>query len=144
MADDGRMKLLAVTIALMLGTSIALADDKATFAALEKQLSGTKFTGVFTIDGKEGAPVKEEYTLLNVKKFGDGDLFIFRARVKYGKTDVTLSRSSRARTPPALRTTRPSHRAADFAAGSHVSEHRLRTLCFRSSPPAGPYTAQAT
>ena len=84
------MKLLAVTIALMLGTSIALADDKATFAALEKQLSGTKFTGVFTIDGKEGAPVKEEYTLLNVKKFGDGDLFIFRARVKYGKTDVTL------------------------------------------------------
>ena len=47
-------------------------------------------------------------------------------------------------TPPALRTTRPSHRAADFAAGSHVSEHRLRTLCFRSSPPAGPYTARAT
>lgn len=47
-------------------------------------------------------------------------------------------------TPPAPRTTRPSHRAADFAAGSHVSEHRLRTLCFRSSPPAGPYTARAT
>ena len=57
---------------------------------MEKQLSGTKFTGSFTIDGREGAPAKEEYTILNVKKIGKGDLFLFRARVKYGKTDITL------------------------------------------------------
>ena len=77
----------------MIGAGWSWADDapkKAKFAALEKQLSGTKFTGSFTIDGREGAPAKEEYTILNVKKIGEGDLFLFRARVKYGKTDITL------------------------------------------------------
>ena len=77
----------------MIGAGWSWADDapnKAKFAALEKQLSGTKFTGSFTIDGREGAPAKEEYTILNVKKIGKGDLFLFRARVKYGKTDITL------------------------------------------------------
>ncbi|MGY8650125.1 MAG: hypothetical protein ACKVKM_04855 [Verrucomicrobiia bacterium] len=87
------MKAFAAILALMIGAGWSWADDapkKAKFAALEKQLSGTKFTGSFTIDGREGAPAKEEYTILNVKKIGEGDLFLFRARVKYGKTDITL------------------------------------------------------
>lgn len=77
-------------MALVLGAGWGWADDAAKIAALEKQLSGTKFIGAFTIDGKKGAPAKEEYTILDVKKIGKGDLFLFRARVKYGKTDITL------------------------------------------------------
>jgi hypothetical protein len=87
------MKAFAAMLALVLGAGWCWADDAAKtakFAALEKQLSGTRFTGAFTIDGREGAPAKEEYTVLSVKKLGKGDLFLFRARVKYGKTDITL------------------------------------------------------
>ena len=77
-------------MALVLGAGWGWADDAAKIAALEKQLSGTKFIGAFTIDGKKGAPAKEEYTILDVRKIGKGDLFLFRARVKFGKTDITL------------------------------------------------------
>jgi hypothetical protein len=84
------MKTFAAMMALVLGAGWGWADDAAKIAALEKQLSGTKFIGAFTIDGKKGAPAKEEYTILDVKKIGKGDLFLFRARVKYGKTDITL------------------------------------------------------
>ena len=70
--------------------SLVLADDKQRNAALEKALTGTKFVGVFTIDGKEGVPAKEEYTILSVKKADEGDLWLFKARIKYGNQDVTL------------------------------------------------------
>ncbi len=69
---------------------LVLADDKQRNAALEKALSGTKFVGVFTIDGKEGVPAKEEYTILSAKKADVGDLWLFMARIKYGNKDVTL------------------------------------------------------
>jgi len=64
------MKAFAAMLALVLCAGWGWAEDAAKFAALEKQLSGTKFIGAFTIDGKEGAPAKEEYTILSVKKFG--------------------------------------------------------------------------
>ena len=70
--------------------SLQAADENARFAKFEKDMSGVKLVGLFTIDGREGAATKEEYTILNVKKIGKGDLFLFRARVKYGKTDITL------------------------------------------------------
>ncbi len=70
--------------------SLQAADENARFAKFEKDMSGVKLVGLFTIDGREGAPTKEEYTILSVKKIGKGDLFLFRARVKYGKTDITL------------------------------------------------------
>ena len=57
-------------MALVLGAGWGWADDAAKIAALEKQLSGTKFIGAFTIDGKKGAPAKEEYTILDVRKIG--------------------------------------------------------------------------
>ena len=69
---------------------LVLADDKQRNAALEKALTGTKFVGVFTIDGKEGVPAKEEYTILSAKKADVGDLWLFKARIKYGNQDVTL------------------------------------------------------
>ena len=70
--------------------SLQAADENARFAKFEKDMSGVKLVGLFTIDGREGAPTKEEYPILSVKKIGKGDLFLFRARVKYGKTDITL------------------------------------------------------
>ena len=45
--------------------------------------------GQFTIDGG-GKQAKEEYTILKVKKLPAKDLWLFTARVKYGKTDLTL------------------------------------------------------
>ena len=74
----------------MFCAGLVLADDKQRNAALEKALSGTKFVGVFTIDGKEGVPAKEEYTILSAKKADVGDLWLFMARIKYGNKDVTL------------------------------------------------------
>ena len=74
----------------MFCAGLVLADDKQRNAALEKALTGTKFVGVFTIDGKEGVPAKEEYTILSAKKADEGDLWLFMARIKYGNKDVTL------------------------------------------------------
>ena len=65
-------------------------DDKARFAKLEKDLSSVKFVGHFTIDGRDGQGAKEEYTIKSVKKLTKGDIWIFQARIKYGKQDVTL------------------------------------------------------
>jgi len=88
------MKLLAKTL-LVMGLFLAMVtgaraeDEKARFAKFEKELSGVKFIGHFTIDGRGGAS-EEEYTILSVKKMEKGDLWLFKARVKYGKTDLTL------------------------------------------------------
>ena len=74
----------------MLCAGVALADEAARNSALEKALTGTKFVGVFTIDGQEGVPAKEEYTIISVKKAQKSDLWIFKARIKSANQDVTL------------------------------------------------------
>ena len=89
-ADDGPMKSICVMLVWIFCAALALADDKERNVALEKALTGTKFSGVFTIDGKEGVPAKEEYTILSVKKVEQSDLWVFKARIKYGKQDITL------------------------------------------------------
>ena len=66
------------------------ANDKERDDDLAKMLTGSKFVGVFTIDGQEGIPAKEEYTIKSVKKLAKSDTWIFQARIKYGKQDVTL------------------------------------------------------
>lgn len=66
------------------------ANDKERDDDLAKMLTGSKFVGVFTIDGQEGIPAKEEYTIKSVKKLTKSDTWIFQARIKYGKQDVTL------------------------------------------------------
>ncbi len=74
-------------------TALRAADaptEKERFDQFTKAMSGVKFSGHFTVAGQEGAPAKEEYTILEVKKLPQGDLWLFRARVKFGKTDVTV------------------------------------------------------
>jgi hypothetical protein len=84
------MKSMCALLVWVFCAGLVLADDKDRNAALEKALTGSKFVGVFTIDGREGVPAKEEYTIISAKKTDEGDLWLFKARIKYGNKDVTL------------------------------------------------------
>lgn len=55
-----------------------------------KAMSGVEFVGTFTVDGIEGSPKKETYTIRKVEKLPQGDLWRFTARIRYGETDVEL------------------------------------------------------
>ena len=60
------------------------------FEKFSKSMQGVRFTGFFTVDGSDRPPSEETYEIHSVQKFGDEDLWIFTARIKYGKKDVTL------------------------------------------------------
>jgi hypothetical protein len=62
---------------------------------LNKKLAGdltnVKFIGSFTVAGKESeTPKEEEYTITSALKLPEPDLWLLKARIKYGKTDQTL------------------------------------------------------
>jgi hypothetical protein len=58
---------------------------------LEKTLTGAKLVGQFTVTGgAERPPAKEEYTIVSAQKIPDGDLWLLKANIKYGKTDQTF------------------------------------------------------
>jgi hypothetical protein len=55
---------------------------------LEKDLTVVKLVGRFTVTGKEETtPKEEEYTITSAMKLTDPDLWMIKARIKYGKTD---------------------------------------------------------
>ena len=55
---------------------------------LAAYLSGAKFIGSFTIEGKEDAtPKAEEYTISKCEKLPAEDMYRFTARIKYGDVD---------------------------------------------------------
>lgn len=61
------------------------------FKSFETLLTNSKLVGQFTVIGKgDGAGRKEEYTIESVKKVPNGDFWLFKARIKYGGTDVTI------------------------------------------------------
>ena len=69
-------------------------EAKETAKDLERQqklaayLTGAKFIGKFTIDGKEdAAPKAEEYTISKCEKLPQENMFRFTARIKYGDVD---------------------------------------------------------
>jgi hypothetical protein len=64
--------------------------QEAKFATFREKMNGVRFSGYFTMTGKDRPPMKEMYEIQNVQKFGKEDLWIFTARVKYGNKDVTL------------------------------------------------------
>jgi hypothetical protein len=81
----------------------ALAQEPATPAAkpmpsqeelikkLAQDLTGVKLVGKFTVTGKgEMTPKEEEYTITSAMKLDEPDLWLLKARVKYGKTDGTF------------------------------------------------------
>lgn len=66
-------------------------DVKARHKKFEEMLSGVKLVGSFTITGQEGKPLREEeYTISKIEKTDQGDYWLFRARIKYGKNDYEV------------------------------------------------------
>ena len=59
------------------------------FKAFESTLTNAVLPGKFTITGNQTPPSEESYTIRSVKKMAQGDYWLFTARIKYGKRDVT-------------------------------------------------------
>ena len=64
--------------------------DQVRFDSFREKMQGVRFSGFFTMTGKDVPPMEETYEIQSVQKFGEEDLWIFTARVKYGKKDVVL------------------------------------------------------
>ena len=92
-----RLLLAAVVIILL---SLPLGAQEPAQAApteaelikmLEKDLTGVKLVGRFTVTGQADiTPKDEEYTITSAMKLDEPDLWLIKARVKYGKTDGTF------------------------------------------------------
>ncbi len=76
-------------LALLMCACLA-ADPDPRFEAFAKEMSGVELTGSFTIDGMNGSPKQESYTIRKVEKLPQENLWRFYARIKYGETDVEL------------------------------------------------------
>jgi hypothetical protein len=76
------------------GTEKAASPDREQLIKqLEKTLTGAKFEGRFTVDGKEQATKPggdEEYTITSARKLPEGDLWLLKARIKYGDKDAVV------------------------------------------------------
>ncbi|QDT10578.1 hypothetical protein [Stieleria marina] len=64
------------------------ADAEAKETKLANYLSGAKFVGKFTIDGREDkTPKTETYTISKCQKLPEADMYRLTARIKYGDVD---------------------------------------------------------
>ena len=89
------MKLIMPLVSLaLLFSPLGLASKEPSkeelFKSFEQSMKNVRFSGHFTITGKDSAPSEETYEIQKVEKLGEGDLWIFTARVKYGGKDVVL------------------------------------------------------
>jgi hypothetical protein len=58
---------------------------------LEADLTNVKLIGRFTIAGREDRePRPEEYTISSAMKLPEGDMWLIKARIKYGDKDMTV------------------------------------------------------
>lgn len=88
-----RMMLLA--LALLLVPEVHAQNEESAESAkqgereqkLAAYLTGAKFVGRFTIDGKDAAPKMEEYTISKCEKLPKPNMYRFTARIKYGDVD---------------------------------------------------------
>ncbi len=64
-------------------------EKKALYEKLAKFLSGTKWTGEFTITGNQETRT-ENYEIISAEKAEIGDYWNLVARIKYGEKDATL------------------------------------------------------
>jgi hypothetical protein len=100
-----RFRGLTTAVLLVLAASRGLADEPQKSDAkpkaepsreelikkLEGDLTGATLIGQFTVTGRENRePKAEEYTISSAMKLPDGDLWLIRARVKYGDKDMTV------------------------------------------------------
>lgn len=66
------------------------AEEKSRFDKFEKSMSGVKLVGSFTIDGRDNKLREEEYVIESVTKTDEGNLWLFKARIKYGNINVMV------------------------------------------------------
>jgi hypothetical protein len=96
-----RFGLPAIVVVLASFIQWSFADDSAKKDAspsreelikkLEDDLANVKLIGRFTVTGREDRePKAEEYTITSAMKLPDGDLWLLKARIKYGDKDVTM------------------------------------------------------
>ena len=89
-----RLNSMVIIIVLMAGSFLFVSGEdthqKTLFENFEKAMKGVRFSGFFTVDGSKNPPSEEVYEIQSVQKFGEQDLWIFTARIKYGQKDVTL------------------------------------------------------
>ena len=72
-------------------TAQVSAEKQKLYDLFEKKMTNVKFTGNFTVLGKQQDNLpKESYTIVSVKKLAEGELWLFTARVQFGGRDVTL------------------------------------------------------
>jgi hypothetical protein len=58
---------------------------------LETDLTNVKLIGRFTVAGREDRePRPEEYTITSAMKLPEGDVWLIKARIKYGDKDMTV------------------------------------------------------
>ena len=58
---------------------------------LEEDLSNVKLIGRYTVTGREDREAKpEEYTISSAIKLPEGDMWLIKARIKYGDKDTTV------------------------------------------------------
>ncbi|MEM0927374.1 MAG: hypothetical protein AAGJ83_15115 [Planctomycetota bacterium] len=70
--------------------STCQAEEKSREQKLAEYLSGTLFTGQFTVEGMERPPKPETYTIESCEKLPAADLYRLKARIKYGSIDQTV------------------------------------------------------
>lgn len=67
------------------------ADKQALYKKFEQAMTNVKLVGQFTVRGKENdKPARDEYTILSATKMENGDYWLIKARIQYGKNDLTL------------------------------------------------------
>ena len=70
---------------------VAIPSKEELIKKLEETLTNVKLIGSFTVTGKDDrAPKPEEYTISSAMKLPEGDVWLIKARVKYGDKDVTV------------------------------------------------------
>ena len=80
--------LVCLTPGLLVADKLNLQTEQ--FERFEKSMKNVRFEGYFTVEGSDRPPSKETYEISSIQKFGEEDLWIFTARIRYGKKDVTL------------------------------------------------------
>jgi hypothetical protein len=83
--------LMAFCVVAPASAEEPVVDKKKLYTQLEKQLTGAKFKGRFTVQGKENdTPKEEEYTISSAIKAEVGEMWLLNARIKYGEHDVSI------------------------------------------------------
>jgi hypothetical protein len=72
-----------------MGTVVAVSSLEAREREFVERMRNVVLDGVFTVDGRGGAPKPDRYEIASVEKVGD-ELWRFNARMVHEGTDVTL------------------------------------------------------